>query len=399
LEYLRSILYDQTIHSLEPEALDAPYQKLCQGMRFLQAVVEETLYYSAELSKGNLSVEPPERDNFLCANLKNMHATLNHLTWQAKQVASGDYSQKVSYLGEFSDAFNTMTMQLKEREERLLQEAETAKQRLESIAVYNDLLVKLTARLTEWILVVDAQTRSVVFCNQEVNADLSAPPCASCTHPHPGRKEILAWAGPVHQVWELHPSCDKYFQVNSYPVHWRDRNAYMHIVSDITAQERELDSLSNKAYFDPVTSLHNRLYFEEYLDQSLREKRPLTLAYLDLDGLKYVNDHYGHTEGDHYIMTFAELVKGSFRTSDVFARVGGDEFCLVLEGCMGGTTAKKLEILRAQLTADDSVPYPMSFSYGIYENDGTAATTIDAILELVDKRMYAYKRKNKKERV
>lgn len=83
--------------------------------------------YSEALSRGNLSVKTPPRDNFLCENLKNIHANLNHLTWQAKQVAKGDYSQSVSYLGEFSEAFNTMTRQLQEREEsfreRLLTEA------------------------------------------------------------------------------------------------------------------------------------------------------------------------------------------------------------------------------------------------------------------------------------
>ena len=60
----------------------------------------------------SVSVTPPPRDNFLCENLKSIHANLNHLTWQAKQVAKGDYAQTVSYLGEFSEAFNTMTGQL-----------------------------------------------------------------------------------------------------------------------------------------------------------------------------------------------------------------------------------------------------------------------------------------------
>lgn len=67
--------------------------------------MKEVKHYSAEISKGNLSIEAPGRDNFLCENLKNIHANLNHLTWQAKQVAKGDYSQSVSYLGEFSEAF------------------------------------------------------------------------------------------------------------------------------------------------------------------------------------------------------------------------------------------------------------------------------------------------------
>lgn len=115
-EYLRSILYDSKIKALDIEELDEPFRKLGKGMQFLQHAVEEMLEYSADLSRGNLSAPSPGMDNFLCVNLKNMHANLNHLTWQAKQVAAGDYSQHVSYLGEFSAAFNVMTEQLKERE-------------------------------------------------------------------------------------------------------------------------------------------------------------------------------------------------------------------------------------------------------------------------------------------
>ena len=86
------------------------------GLQCLDRAVQELKAYSAALSVGNLSDCSPSRDNPLCENLKNMQANLNHLTWQAKQVAKGDYSQTVSYLGEFSEAFNTMTAQLRERE-------------------------------------------------------------------------------------------------------------------------------------------------------------------------------------------------------------------------------------------------------------------------------------------
>jgi len=123
-EYLRSILYDKKIQPLDVEQLDEPFRKLGRGLQYFAKTFTETKQYAAALSRGNLSVQPPPRENFLCENLKNIHANLNHLTWQAKQVAKGDYSQTVSYLGEFSEAFNTMTQQLKERELKLKQEAE-----------------------------------------------------------------------------------------------------------------------------------------------------------------------------------------------------------------------------------------------------------------------------------
>ena len=129
-EYLRDIIYDSENAKLDLEQLDEPFWKLGKGLQYLDKAVKEVKHYSAEISKGNLSIEAPGRDNFLCENLKNIHANLNHLTWQAKQVAKGDYSQSVSYLGEFSEAFNTMTKQLKEREQYLKQEAEREKTRL-----------------------------------------------------------------------------------------------------------------------------------------------------------------------------------------------------------------------------------------------------------------------------
>lgn len=136
-EYLRSILYDTNINQLDIERLDEPFQKLGLGLQYLEKAITEMKTYSAELSKGNLSVEVPGRDNLICENLKNIHANLNHLTWQAKQVAKGDYSQTVSYLGEFSEAFNTMTKQLEEREEHLKREAAKEKAYAKMLNRYN----------------------------------------------------------------------------------------------------------------------------------------------------------------------------------------------------------------------------------------------------------------------
>ena len=136
-EYLRSILYDSKVKPLDVEGLDEPFQKLGLGLQYLDKAVQEMKQCSAALSKGDLSSFNPARENFLCENLKNIHANLNHLTWQAKQVAKGDYSQMVSYLGEFSEAFNTMTEQLRERENSLKLIAEKEKKHAEMAESYN----------------------------------------------------------------------------------------------------------------------------------------------------------------------------------------------------------------------------------------------------------------------
>jgi diguanylate cyclase (GGDEF)-like protein len=131
----------------------------------------------------------------------------------------------------------------------------------------------------------------------------------------------------------------------------------------------------------------------------MRDKKLITLGYLDLDGLKYVNDHYGHSEGDSYIMSFAKLIKQNFRRDDVFARIGGDEFCIVLEGDRYDLTVEKLEKIREVLIAKNEKPYPVSFSYGVHILDGGKENTnVEEVIDEADAQMYEYKRENKRER-
>lgn len=99
----------------------------------------------------------------------------------------------------------------------------------------------------------------------------------------------------------------------------------------VTAQERTLREL---ALVDPLTGLRNRRGFWELAQHELaacrRAGRSGTLLYLDLDGLKAVNDAFGRTEGDRMIRETAEVLRHIFRGSDVLARIGGDGFCVLL---------------------------------------------------------------------
>lgn len=397
-EYLKSILYDPQIQKLDIEKLDEPYQKLGKGLQFLQKAVEEMLAYSAELSKGNLSGEYPSRDNFLCVNLKNLHANLNHLTWQAKQVASGDYSQHVSYLGEFSDAFNTMTTQLKEREALLKEEASIAKRRAEVIEGYNELWVELTIKRNEWILVVDADSREILYCNKRKGEDRIEPSfCEICEERLAFRNALLNWQdGKKDRMWEMGNEEQGFYRVTTFDVEWRGHRSYAHIVLDITEDKQTAQKLTSKAYFDPGTGIRNRLFFEEHMEQILSRKEDITLCYIDLDGLKYVNDTFGHPEGDCYIRSFVEIIKNSFREEDVFARIGGDEFCMILTESRKSAAEVRFAGLLKRFVAENRRQYPVSFSYGIIEIDGQSnQLALEEIIKLADSEMYECKRRNR----
>ena len=398
-EYLRSILYDPQIQAPEVETLDESFRKLGRGLQFLQQAVEELRSYSAALSNGNLSAPCPPKENPLCANLKNLHANLNHLTWQAKQVAAGDYSQHVSYLGEFSDAFNMMTAQLKEREALLQEEAEKMRERAEAIEGYNELLREMTRKRNEWIFVVDAASRTLVYCNKcreetEVNPVL----CENCVYRLSFRSQILNWQDSGQfKVWELGDEKTGYYRINTFPIEWKGLSAYAHIVSDITDEKRTENNLTSKAYIDSGTGIRNRLFFEEYMEKLLQDGRDITLCYLDLDGLIYVNDQYGHTEGDNYIRRFVSAAGSAFRGMDVFARVGGDEFAIVLpDGDIEGVKKRIAGVLERFIEENDK-DYPMSFSYGVVEIEGGKnRQTLEEIIQMADAEMYKCKRENKK---
>ena len=162
-EYLRSILYDSSPTQIDIHSLDPDFQKLGMGLQFLDHAIQEMKQCSTALAKGNLSEFNPSRDNFLCANLKNIHANLEHLTWQAKQVAKGDYSQHVSYMGDFSNSFNQMTEQLKEREEHFKSEAELEKKHAETVNKYNQLLLELIRQSNDDVLITNIDQSTILY--------------------------------------------------------------------------------------------------------------------------------------------------------------------------------------------------------------------------------------------
>jgi len=398
-EYLHSILYDSEIQQPDFDLLDEPFEDLGAGLRVLQRFVEEMLTYSKELSNGELSGTYPSRDNFLCANLKNLHANLNHLTWQAKRVAVGDYSQHVSYLGEFSVAFNTMIQQLKEREESLHEQIERTRRQMAVIEQYNNLFEEMMNRKDEWFVVAEVGSAGNFFyCNKRPDSNEHEDTgCSGCQNRGCLVKEILAAFDPdAHKTWEWGDAQKGYFRVTSLPIQWRGKSAFAHVIDNITEEKQTEDKLVSHAYYDAGTGVHNRFFFEEYLQEQLNAHADFVLCFMDLDGLKYVNDHFGHNEGDVYIRRFVEEILRSFRATDTFARVGGDEFCLLLPHADPELIREKLEKIRKHFIESNPASYPSSFSYGLVQTNGEAGRlTPEEALDEADRLMYEYKNKNK----
>lgn len=121
---------------------------------------------------------------------------------------------------------------------------------------------------------------------------------------------------------------------------------------EISALQQEIDTLGNKAqtleqenFTDKLTGLKNRDYMEKHLSEWVVRARklgfPLSLAFMDLDGFKAVNDTYSHSAGDEILRSTARLLTAQIRENDALARFGGDEFVLLL----GGETAQNARIV------------------------------------------------------
>lgn len=114
-------------------------------------------------------------------------------------------------------------------------------------------------------------------------------------------------------------------------------------------QNKTLVKLKQQALHDPLTSLPNRRYFEEELDKSLahhtRYGRMGALVMIDANDFKTINDTLGHLAGDAVLCHIAEVLRRNLRTSDVVARVGGDEFCIILHEVTPAEALKKAKTL------------------------------------------------------
>lgn len=155
---MRDIVFEEDAGRLEIGELPEALQELGEGLQLLGVWMKEVKQLSRALSDGDLDAELPSADNPLADSLKALHATMKHITWQAQQISRGDYSQKVDYLGDFSEAFNSMTRQLADRELRLAQSRDNA---LRATALFQ----KVTDSFGNYVLAVEEDTQEVLYKN------------------------------------------------------------------------------------------------------------------------------------------------------------------------------------------------------------------------------------------
>jgi diguanylate cyclase (GGDEF)-like protein len=383
------------------------YRDLASGLLYLGESVNEVRDYTRALSRGDLNDVPLAKGNELASGLKSLSASLAHLTWQMQQVAKGDYSQRVSFMGEFSEAVNDMVQQLDERQRKLVAEVEANKKKSEALAQSNSLFEAITEGLSQWIVMVDRDTGEWLFTNHDIAAGLHSmetEPQLRCWINHQAQMDRGSIAPNETDKDEEVRLVDsngtaQYIQASLYRINWHEHDTIAFVCSDVTAEKQRLNNLENIAYHDTLTNTFNRHYGMGMLSDWLASHETFILCFIDMDNLKFVNDQFGHAEGDNYILNVTALLK-RFAPSVIICRLGGDEFMLLCKDWTLKAAEARLEELRSELLSykSENANYKQSLSFGVIEANASNTLPASDLLTMADEKMYAYKRAHKAER-
>jgi diguanylate cyclase (GGDEF)-like protein/PAS domain S-box-containing protein len=169
--------------------------------------------------------------------------------------------------------------------------------------------------------------------------------------------------------------------------------------ADITRRREMEIELEAMALTDQLTGLYNRRGFftlaTRELRRAQRSKESMLLFFADLDGLKAINDDFGHEEGDRILMAAAKILTQTFRTSDIISRIGGDEFAILVVDADESLMEKlllRLYRLINNLNIRKLHKSKLAVSIGHTVYDPTTPVSLDELISLADQRMYKMKK-------
>jgi diguanylate cyclase (GGDEF)-like protein/PAS domain S-box-containing protein len=171
------------------------------------------------------------------------------------------------------------------------------------------------------------------------------------------------------------------------------------ILRDVTERTHLEHDLRTLAELDELTGIYNRRRFQEEVEKLVRVSRrfgdPLMLMLLDVDGLKQINDTYGHQAGDEALQLVARALRSAVRETDVVGRLGGDEFVALLIRADDRGVDRVIGAFRSALRSESAaagVGFPIEASIGVARSDG-ADDTCETLLRRADRVMYEEKAK------
>ncbi|AOT71825.1 GGDEF domain-containing protein [Geosporobacter ferrireducens] len=383
-------------------------QKVVEQLNQLIQHLNEINRLAFDLSKGKLDGPTPSRHNYMAGVLKQLHSQLSILAWSGRQLQSGQVVSKLEHTGELFEIFNGLIDQVA----------------LVSVRGTNNSASNVPAPVNSWryhqilqalnllhilVLEVDSSGR-VVYANRlakEILGSIEYIPSEQIES-----NVLLELIAKFSKADNAFPVFREVYEDSS-GIWYRimsDRFSlpngqvfYLHMIEDISDWKKSEYQLVLSATMDEMTGTYNRKVGLEELEKILFHvdtSKKHCVAFIDIDGLKTINDTYGHNEGDNTIKSIAKVLLSSIRDSDIVCRYGGDEFLIIFKNCTEEVAGKIIARMYKELKKLDSKnpkPYTLSFSYGIASFCSNPASNVVDILALADQKMYAYKTRKKQE--
>jgi diguanylate cyclase (GGDEF)-like protein len=226
---------------------------------------------------------------------------------------------------------------------------------------------QLTDSLPVFVCLADPATHIPVYCNDAANEIMPKS--------EKDRKSLITelLAQPVLIKFFAYQNDGKWFKLSHTKCKWKD-GKIMALISgtDYSDSVNLSEVLATTDYTDKLTGLYNRHTALNLLARHIRERElcSFTVCYIDLDGLRDVNEKAGYNEGDRYILTVVDILRRAIRQTDIFTRIGGDEFFLIFPKCKTAVIENIMEMVEHKLSLVNNNNDPKTaygVSYGIME--------------------------------
>lgn len=393
IKSLQRLISDREISSQPPQEL-LPIE----GFEMIYNSLLELRKAFISIGIGELTC-PIMGKGYLPSALKGLQASMRHLTWQTKAIAGGDFSQSVDFLGEFSEAFNHMTKQL----ESTLNESARAESKAREAKEHFELIFNTSPDAT---LIARLQDGLIVNVNQAFLATT-----------YYTRDEVIGettftlnfYENPTDRQKIVKQLSEKGFCNNTEMIFHRKSgesitglvsaniiiiNGISHTIiaiHDITERKKSEEAILYLSYHDQLTGLYNRRFYEEELKRlDIERNLPITLVMADVNGLKLTNDAFGHLAGDKLIQKIGEILKEECRADDIIARIGGDEFVLLLPSTNAEETEKIVQRIQGSISNKKNNHTILSVSFG-WATKGEINEDIAKVYTQAEDHMYRQK--------
>ncbi|HWR30169.1 MAG TPA: PAS domain S-box protein [Negativicutes bacterium] len=277
-----------------------------------------------------------------------------------------------------------------------------AEQKLQKSEEKYRLLIENAA---ETIVVI--QDATVQYCNPKATElsgysqqELTAAPFAKFIHPDDRAFVIDMYqrrlqgqlADAQYQFRLMHKNqSSRWVELNSIFIEWEGKAATLNFLTDITERKQSEEAILYLSYHDQLTGLYNRRFYEEELSRLDTERNfPITLVMADVNGLKLTNDAFGHVAGDKLLQKLAAILMQECRSDEIAARIGGDEFMLLLPRTSAIEAERIVQRIQKATGRKKDEKLILSVSFG-WSTKADSSTDMAAVFMQAEDQMYRHK--------